>query len=208
MLFRFCPPSCYAPSQGKGSSSLPLFIKHAVTLTPVTVMRYHPREWVADRRPTPMQGGCLMQHYLLFDSGCLTCSKLAQAIEDESKGWLVVRSLREPEMQELLTQARLGWSWEPTLVEVEEEQVRTYTGLALRTKMLMGLGPQKTWRVTQLVAQAGLQLDGVNAERRKVLKLGGALIGGLALGLGWGMPDLRAHAASSRAVSTVASDPS
>ena len=65
-----------------------------------------------------------MIRYLLFDSGCSTCSTLAKGIARESGGLLVMRSLRDPRMQALLEQARPDWQWEPTLLEVDGEDVR------------------------------------------------------------------------------------
>lgn len=139
-----------------------------------------------------------MTHYLLFDSQCLSCSSLAQAIESESQGWLAARSLHEAEMQALLNRARPGWKWEPTLLEVDGERVRVFTGLALRRKMLLGLGPKRAWRVAQLITQTGQLHSAEEAHhgRRSLLKLGGALTGAVALGLGWGLPDLSAYAAT------------
>ncbi len=142
-----------------------------------------------------------MTHYLLFDSQCLACSSLAQAIEGESQGWLAARSLHDAEMQGLLNRARPGWKWEPTLLEVDGERVRAFTGLALRRKMVLGLGPKRAWRVAQFITQTGQSHGAEEAQhgRRTLLKLGGALTGALALGLGWGLPDLSASAATTPA---------
>ena len=91
-----------------------------------------------------------MQHYLLFDSGCQTCSSLAQLVADESQGWLEIRSLREPAMQELLNRARPGWKWEPTLLALDGAQVDVFTGLSLRIQMVRGLGLRRLNSVSEL----------------------------------------------------------
>jgi hypothetical protein len=67
-----------------------------------------------------------MQRYLLFDSGCSVCTRLAEDIERASDGWLMARSLRDPEMKVLLDIARPGWRWEPTLLEVADGQPRIF----------------------------------------------------------------------------------
>ena len=94
-----------------------------------------------------------MERYLLFDASCLTCSALARSIESETQGWLIARSLHESEMQQLLTQAKPGWKWEPTILEVEENHVQVFTGVSLRLKLVAGLGLQKAWHIAQLVYQ-------------------------------------------------------
>ncbi len=50
-----------------------------------------------------------VHRYLLFDSGCACCTKLAQDIERETGGWVRARSLRDAEMHVLLNCARPGW---------------------------------------------------------------------------------------------------
>ncbi len=51
-----------------------------------------------------------MKRYLLFDSGCSICSKLAHNIEEIAEGWLVARSLGERSMQTLLKNDPLKYS--------------------------------------------------------------------------------------------------
>ncbi len=122
-----------------------------------------------------------MERYLLFDAGCAYCSTLAQTIEQESQGWLQARSLRDPQMQAYLKQGRHQLRWEPTLLEVSREQVRVCTGWTLRYKMLLGLGPQRMWRVLLLMETQ----QPVQVGRRRFFRVGSALLGGLALTLGW-----------------------
>lgn len=49
-----------------------------------------------------------MKRYLLFDSGCSLCSKLARNIERIAEGWLVAHSLNDRSMQALLKEAKPG----------------------------------------------------------------------------------------------------
>jgi predicted DCC family thiol-disulfide oxidoreductase YuxK len=119
-----------------------------------------------------------MKRLLLFDSGCTLCRELAQAVEKESDGRLAVRSLREAEVQRLLDQARPGWSWEPTLLEVEGKNTKAYTGIAMLIRMAHGLGLRRAWRVARLVSNITAQANGeINQARRRFLKYGGGIIG-------------------------------
>jgi hypothetical protein len=121
-----------------------------------------------------------MERYLLFDGGCVLCTGLAQAIEQETQGWLTAKSLRDPAMRELLDNARPGWTWEPMLVEVRGERVRVYTGLKMRSRLVVGLGPRRAVRVAQLVQQALVPKVEVDQGRRRFLQRG-AMLAGLAL---------------------------
>lgn len=122
-----------------------------------------------------------VERYLLFDSGCTTCSRLATAIEKESGGRIILRSLHELDIQLMLMNTRPGWKWEPTLLEVNGDQVRAFTGLAMRGRLIATLGLRKALRIACLVYQAGVPLAGVDLERRKVLKSSGALLAGVFL---------------------------
>lgn len=90
------------------------------------------------------------KRYLLFDSGCSECTEIAHSVEQETEGWLTMRSLHEPEVQELLSQARPDWKWEPTLLEIDEGKTLVFTGLAMKTRMLMGLGPRRLARLGKI----------------------------------------------------------
>ncbi len=112
-----------------------------------------------------------MERFLLFDSGCSLCTELAHAIENETDGRLKARSLREPEVKALLDRARPGWRWEPTLLEVEGDRVRAFTGLTMRARLLTRLGLKRTWRIAKLVRQTDVPLISVGLGRRQFLKL-------------------------------------
>jgi hypothetical protein len=118
-----------------------------------------------------------MERFLLFDSGCSLCTELAHAIEHETDGRLEARSLRDPEVKTLLDRVRPGWRWEPTLLEVEGDRARASTGMAMRARLVMGLGLRRAWRTAQLVSRAGVPLVAVDLGRRRFLKL----LGGSAL---------------------------
>lgn len=94
-----------------------------------------------------------MQRLLLFDSGCPTCSDLARKVKALSDGLLTVRSLRAPEMRTLLDRTHPGWRWEPMLAEVDGGKVRLYTGLRLRLRLIMTLGPKRAWQIAKIAHQ-------------------------------------------------------
>lgn len=118
-----------------------------------------------------------MERYLLFDSGCSVCTELAEQIETLSEGRLAVRSLRDPRVQVWRTEA-LGPNppSAPTLLAVEGEQVRGWTGFSMAGQLLWLLGPRKSWRVLQLLQEISQPSEIIpNSSRRRFLRsLGGA----------------------------------
>jgi hypothetical protein len=139
------------------------------------------------KRKILAQGGKLMERYLLFNSGCSLCTKLAEDIELESEGQLIARSLHDPAMQILLKKADPNWRWQPTLLEIDAEDIKITTGLALTTKIVQELGLRRAWRIVKLLNEAGEGSTGKNQERRQFLKQSGALLAALPL---LGLPKL------------------
>ena len=140
-----------------------------------------------------------MEHYLLFDSGCSKCSSLAQTVERESHGWLVARSLHDTAIQEVLNKALPVWRWEPTLLEVEGERVRVFTGLMMHVRLAIGLGPKRALRIAQIVYQNHALYPSKGGKsptvRRNFLKRASISLGSLALaGTGFSRADTAAYA--------------
>lgn len=113
-----------------------------------------------------------MDRFLLFDSGCMVCSTLAEDIEYQSAGWLRIRSLHDSEMRRLLGRSKPNWRWEPTLLEVNGDHVRISTTTALRLRLIAGLGLKRAWRIGRLAQQANvsIRLSPHEAGRRTFLK--------------------------------------
>jgi nitrogen fixation protein len=63
------------------------------------------------------------------------------------------------------------------LLEIEGGQVRVFTGLAMRMRLMQVLGPVRAWRVAQAVARMGGPVLGVDWGRRRFL---GRALGALA----------------------------
>ncbi len=138
-----------------------------------------------------------MKYHLLFDSGCSTCTKLARAIEDESGGRLAIRSLHDPQVQALLKKARPGWQWQPSLLELEGERPRVFTGLAMAARLVRDLGPRRAWRVGRLMWDADVSLHNSSPAilgRRSFIKSGALMLGLLLPGFELpGRTQLRSH---------------
>jgi methylamine dehydrogenase accessory protein MauD len=101
-----------------------------------------------------------VEHYILFDSGCAQCSDVAADIEKASDRKLRGKSLYAPEAKQWLDRARPGWKFEPTLVELDGEHVRAFTGMAMRTHLLTFLNPLQLLKVARVVQKAGVPLVG------------------------------------------------
>jgi len=116
------------------------------------------------------------QTFLLFDSACSACSQLAREVERETGGMLVARSLREPDLQVWLKQARPGWRWEPTLLEVDGERPWAFTGLGMALRLVQVLGLRRAGRVARLVQRAPVLHTEMHAERRQFLRYSGSML--------------------------------
>lgn len=122
-----------------------------------------------------------MKRYLLFDSGCMRCTKIAEEVKEATQGWLEIRSLRDSKFHNLLTQADPGWQWQPTLLEVEDSNVRVFTGLAMGARLLSKLGPRLTINIIRQINHITTSNVGLDNERRSFLRLSGAILAGTAL---------------------------
>lgn len=108
-----------------------------------------------------------MQRYLLFDSDCAACTDMAQSIEQIAGEWVTLCSLRHPRMMRLLDQANPNWTWEPTLLETEEDEIRAFTGISLAVKVTLGLGLPRALRVLKVVAVTTRAKTGVTSLSRR-----------------------------------------
>ena len=99
-----------------------------------------------------------------FDAGCMTCSELARRIEERVGNKIEVLSLNDPFMARWREQA-LGKDapWVPTLVEVEGDAIRAWTGVRMGARLSHALGPLATWRVMQVLGEANDDLELVDS---------------------------------------------
>lgn len=126
-----------------------------------------------------------MKRYLLFDSGCATCSKIADEVERETAGWLKARSLRETAVQEILNKERPGWQWRPMLLELDNEKMRLYAGVSMGLRLVTKLGIRRALRLAQVVVRAHQRSVVPDPTRRQFMRQTGLGLGALALLLGW-----------------------
>lgn len=124
-----------------------------------------------------------------FDAGCMTCSDLAQRIEEQMEGKLQVRNLRDLDVMGWRMEA-LGEDapWAPTLFEIEDGKTRAWTGWRMGARLSYLLGPSATWRVLRVLGEANGASQGTDTlltepatglTRRQLLKggFGGAVVG-------------------------------
>lgn len=124
-----------------------------------------------------------MNRYLLFDSGCSTCSGISKSIREITGSALVPRSLREPMIREMLDKVRTGWKWEPMVLEHDGEVARVFSGLHMKLRLLRVLGIRKAFKVAKLVGRHLLAAEDLNSERRDFLSK--SLRGAAVLGAFW-----------------------
>lgn len=115
-----------------------------------------------------------MKQYLLFDSNCAQCTKIAEEIGQELHEMIEIRSLRDAEIQVMLDQAAPGWKWQPTLLIVNDNCKHVYTGIAMRLRLLARLGMWRTLKLMLLISHSDTNVQNINqptsTERRWFLK--------------------------------------
>jgi hypothetical protein len=95
-----------------------------------------------------------MHKYLLYDSGCTTCSHLADVVHEAVGDSLALLSLRTPEAKGLLDEAfPKGWRYAPYVVTVDGNRVHARTGLQATMQLGLWMGPVNALRVWQTVTQ-------------------------------------------------------
>jgi hypothetical protein len=111
----------------------------------------------------------------------LACSDFADRIRGQVGNKLVVRSLKDPEVQRWRQEA-LGKDapWSPTLFEIKAGRVRAWTGWEMGIRLSRSLGPVVSWRVLQVLGEAGAfyRIDGSPVTERHLQEAASSL-GGL-----------------------------
>ncbi|WP_447034624.1 bacteriocin fulvocin C-related protein [Streptomyces sp. DSM 118878] len=113
---------------------------------------------------------------LAFDAGCRFCEEVADQVENSVDGTLTTAALTDPRIRALRVRALgEGAEWAPTLLAVDGDQVRAWTGAALSLRLARLLGPADSLRVVRALRG----LDTLRSPgRRGILKA----VPGLALG--------------------------
>ncbi|WP_157874497.1 bacteriocin fulvocin C-related protein [Streptomyces sp. AcH 505] len=113
---------------------------------------------------------------LAFDADCRFCEEVVDRVRASVDGMLTTAGLTEPRIRGLRARALgEGAPWAPTLLAVNGNQVRAWTGTALSLRLARLLGPADSLRVVRALRQ----LDVLRPpSRRGILKA----VPGLALG--------------------------
>lgn len=121
-----------------------------------------------------------MEYILLFDAQCERCNSLANQVKAIAKNRVDVRSLYEPEMQELLDQNSDGWQWEPKLLILNGEEVQVLSGISLSLTLLRILGVQNSFKILSLITkEQSLDRRFVPARRTFLLGMSTTLAAGM-----------------------------
>ncbi|AHH98039.1 hypothetical protein KALB_4677 [Kutzneria albida DSM 43870] len=123
-----------------------------------------------------------MRWILAFDASCEKCLKISSAVAQACDGKLELLPLAHPDVgrwreQSLGSQA----PWTPTLIKVQADKIRSWTGTAMGIPLACRLGPRSTMRVLRSLGQLRRQAGEHPSEegagertvgRKKFLQLG------------------------------------
>jgi hypothetical protein len=115
-----------------------------------------------------------VRHFLVFDSECVSCSRVAHAVRSLGVRGLDVKPSNDPELRAAL--ARFGRTVPdgPALVSVNGDRIRCRTGLLMRIQLARLIGYRRSRDMIRLLAletQARGERDGMSRRRL----LGGAV---------------------------------
>ncbi len=98
---------------------------------------------------------------LAFDASCATCRQVSAVVVQACEGRLEVLPLSRPDVRSWREQA-LGAEprWVPTLLRVEGDKARAWTGVGMAMPLARRLGPAATVRVLRGLGQMRRQADG------------------------------------------------
>jgi len=91
---------------------------------------------------------------LTFDASCGTCREIARAVAQACDGKLDVMPLAHPDVRRWRQQS-LGPTapWAPTLMRIQDSDVRAWIGAAMSIRLLRLLGARSTVRVVTALGQ-------------------------------------------------------
>ncbi|MFI7382843.1 bacteriocin fulvocin C-related protein [Streptomyces sp. NPDC049813] len=87
---------------------------------------------------------------LAFDADCRFCEDVVERVRGSVDGTLNTAALTEPRVRDLRARALgAGAAWAPTLLAVDGDRVRAWTGTALSVRLARLLGPSDSLRVVR-----------------------------------------------------------
>lgn len=103
----------------------------------------------------------VQQWILAFDASCGTCTSVSEAVAEASGPGLEIRPLGDADVQTLRVRA-LGPDpvWAPTLLRVDGDRVRAWTGRAIAVPLARRLGLAASARVIQALGRLRRRADG------------------------------------------------
>jgi hypothetical protein len=91
---------------------------------------------------------------LAFDVSCGKCRKISRAVADACHGTLEILPLTHHDVWRWRQQALGGQAvWAPTLIKVQANNIRAWTGMRMGIALMCHLGPQSTMRVLAAVGR-------------------------------------------------------
>jgi hypothetical protein len=128
----------------------------------------------------------MVMYYLLFDSDCVHCSEVARYIRDLRIPDLGIRSLRDPQVGDLLVSIGLeGRAPRPLLLRDDDGRLSVQAGIRMRVSLFRLLGLRKSMTVLHLAGtaqRARRHTGGHDITRRGALRwvAGGITVGAVA----------------------------
>jgi hypothetical protein len=93
-----------------------------------------------------------MRYIILFQHSCDACSKVARMVRDISIDGLEARALSDPQVSELLSNARLEIPSRPALLVVDNDNVQMLSGWAMRRRLARVVGWRRSGTIARLLA--------------------------------------------------------
>lgn len=123
-----------------------------------------------------------MRQFLVFDSSCSQCSRVAKELERISSE-LTTRSLHDPEVRAMLDRAVPGWRPRPMLVSEDGNDLNVRAGVRMGIALARTIGVRRTLGLVRMLSdEPAAPSSSSGVSRRTVLGRSTAAIGGLLLG--------------------------
>lgn len=104
--------------------------------------------------------------YLGFDAACATCASIADEVRQATSDRLTPMSLSDSRMIEWRREL-LGEDapWTPTLVVVDDDRTRAFTGVEMGLRLQSELGLKTAWRIAQVLGGRREEITGKGSGR-------------------------------------------
>lgn len=93
-----------------------------------------------------------MRYIVLFQDSCRPCSNVARMVRDLSIPGLEASPLDDPEVSALLSKAGLPTPGRPSLMVVDEDELRVFSGWGMRRRLAALVGRRRSGAIIRLLA--------------------------------------------------------